>query len=566
MSLLLATMLLLQDKTAEQLIDKLRSDKVEEREEAARKLKEMGKAALPELEKARGDKDPEVASRARYLVEVAALREKLSPYLRNVLPGVEDRLAAGGHAWTEVLLEVMRKDKKGERKYPDLQKDDLNHLAGPGVREATPKEKLEICQFLERDVLAKETAPNILKLLLKDRSAEVRSKAAHALGELGAKNAAPEVAKLLEDEIAGVRSSAAWALGKLGAKETTPGIAKLLKDGDAGVRTMAVRALGKLGAKEIAPEIVKLLQDEEADVRSRAAEALGSLGVNETALEIVKLLKDKDAGVRGWAAAALGRLGGKETVPEIVKLLWDGDANVRSWAGHVLGSLGAKETAPEIVKLLKDKDEHVRLMTASVLEDLGAKECAPEILKLLKDGDANVRYLSVRVLGRLGAREAAPDIAKLLRDGDPRVRSMAASSLCGFGLREGVPVLLEESKALPVRLSALNVLRRKEVWERLAKKALGRDLQGTIHQIAETLERESGLRMVFPAKEELDASMTYWIGRRGGQESLFETLGQVLDLADGNHEIILESDCIRIVSREEAIKFWTAWWLKEGKQ
>jgi hypothetical protein len=77
--LLLATVLLLQDRTVEQPIDKLRSDKVEEREEAARKLKEMGKAALPELQKARGDKDPEVASRARYLAQVAALREKLSP-------------------------------------------------------------------------------------------------------------------------------------------------------------------------------------------------------------------------------------------------------------------------------------------------------------------------------------------------------------------------------------------------------------------------------------------------------------------------------------------------------
>jgi len=566
MRLFLATMLLLQDQTAEQLIDMLRSDKVEEREDAARKLKEMGKAALPELEKAQGDKDPEVASRARYLVEVASLREKLSPSFRKALPGVEDRLAAGGHVWTEVLLEVLRKDKKGERKYPDLQKEDLNHLAGPGVREATSKEKLECCHFLERDVLAKQTAPGILKLLLQDANAEVRSRAAHALGGLEAKKAAPEVAKLLEDKIADVRSSAAWTLGKLEAKETAPEIARLLKDGDAGVRSIAVRVLGELGAKETAPEIVKLLKDEDADVRSRAAEALGSLGVNETASGIVKLLKDKDAQVRGRAAAALGRLGGKETVPELVTLLGDGDANVRSWAGHVLGSLGARESAPEIVKLLRDEDESVRAMAASVMEALGAMECAPEILKLLKDKNARVRYWSVRLLGRLGARETAPEIAKLLKDEDAHVRSMTASSLCGFGVREGVPVLLEESKALSVPLSALNVLRRQEVWERLAKTALGRDLQGTIHQIAEALERQAGLRMVFPAKEGLDSSMTYWIGRRGGQESLLEALGHVLDLANGRHEFILEPDCIRIVSREEAIKFWSAWWLNEGNR
>jgi hypothetical protein len=125
-----------------------------------------------------------------------------------------------------------------------------------------------------------------------------------------------------------------------------------------------------------------------------------------------------------------------------------------------------------------------------------------------------------------------------------------------------VPVLLEESKALPVPLTALNALRRQEVWERLAKTALRRDLQGTTQQIAEAYERESGLRVVFPAKEELDSLMTYWMGRRGGKETLLEALDLLLDF--GSHEVILEPDRIRIVSREEAIKFWSAWWLKEG--
>src|SRR6476646_8421631 len=91
-------------KEAGALIEKLRSGRVEERVQATERLKEMGKAALPELEKAREDKDPEVAKRVLHLIQVAALREKLSPNLLKFNPRLEDRLAEGGHAWTEVLL------------------------------------------------------------------------------------------------------------------------------------------------------------------------------------------------------------------------------------------------------------------------------------------------------------------------------------------------------------------------------------------------------------------------------------------------------------------------------
>jgi HEAT repeat protein len=614
---------------ARDLIEKLHSGKIEERDEATRKLKELGKDALPELEKATRDGDSEVAGRAKYLLEVIALRGTLSPTLRKVLPGLEDRLALGGHTWTQVLLTLIRVHPNEERVYPDLKKEDLLALAGPGVREArTVEEKVEICQLLvndpfAREVLspaspeiikllqdgnasvrssaadalgslgAKETIPKILKLLkdddadvctsainallslgakesvpeilklLKDDDASVRREAVHALGILEAKESVPELVVLLNDDDALVRGNAAGALGILGKKETAPKILKLLKDDQWLVRSSAAEALGRLGAKESVPELVKLLKDDGVFVCAKAAEALGRLGAKETAPEILKLLKDKDETVRSSAVDALGRLGTKETVLELVTLLRDERGEVRSSAAFVLWILGAKETAPEILKLLRDKDGTVRSNAAFVLGRLRVKETGPDLVKLLKDEDGRVRSQVADALGRLGAKETAPELVKLLTDG-PDVSSSAALSLCRFGLKDGVPLLLEfarmKSKNFWVALCPLNSLRRPDIWERLREVGLDRDLEGTIPQVVQEIGRKAGLRVLVPAKDE-----TYFtpsrIEIRGGHTSLLEGLEKILPGSE--YEIIFESDSIRILPREEALKFWHDWWKEQ---
>ena len=79
----------------------MRSDKVEEREEATKKLRILGKAADVELKKATQDRDPEVSARARMLLRRLEIQAKLSSTFRKTFPGVEDRLAGGDdHAWT----------------------------------------------------------------------------------------------------------------------------------------------------------------------------------------------------------------------------------------------------------------------------------------------------------------------------------------------------------------------------------------------------------------------------------------------------------------------------------
>ena len=69
MNLLLAVAFFVQDKTAEQLIEQLSSDSVEERGQAREQLKRMGKSAIPALEKAAKGNDAEVIQSARDILE-----------------------------------------------------------------------------------------------------------------------------------------------------------------------------------------------------------------------------------------------------------------------------------------------------------------------------------------------------------------------------------------------------------------------------------------------------------------------------------------------------------------
>ncbi len=69
MDLLLAALLLLQDRGIDELIEKLRSDKIEERNDAAAELRKRGEAALPLLEKASRDPNNNLSDAAKELIK-----------------------------------------------------------------------------------------------------------------------------------------------------------------------------------------------------------------------------------------------------------------------------------------------------------------------------------------------------------------------------------------------------------------------------------------------------------------------------------------------------------------
>lgn len=146
-------------KEARELIEQLRSEKIEDRESAIGRLKALGAAALPELERASRDRDPEVSGRARHVIRAIEVMKRLTPNVTKAVPGVEDRLAVGaGHTWTEVFLEL---SDRGRQRELGLKREDLECLAVPALEAAkSAQEKQILCERAIRHRLTR-VAPKI---------------------------------------------------------------------------------------------------------------------------------------------------------------------------------------------------------------------------------------------------------------------------------------------------------------------------------------------------------------------------------------------------------------------
>jgi len=290
------------------LVDRLGSDLLDEREEATRQLKVLGKAAAVPLERAARSEDPEVAGRAQLLLRRIAIQDRISPRLQECFPGLADRLLAGDAAWKDVLFEGLEEDKLGNRRRPALLPADLEFLAAGALRGcATSAERIQVCSWVV--VCGLKGATDELLRVLGDADPAVRSAACHSLAGLGAASAVPAIARLLEDPVGNVRARAAWALADLKVGDQATAIARLVVDPERQVRCYAAASLRRLGALEsgVAP-VRSALADREPAVRLRAIEAAMRTGERELVGDLRALLQDADEAVRVAALEGLRRL------------------------------------------------------------------------------------------------------------------------------------------------------------------------------------------------------------------------------------------------------------------
>ena len=446
---------------AEELVERLGSDQVEEREEAIRGLKKLGKAAVPALEKASAGGDPEVIGRAKLLLKTIGFMDRLTPELRKAIPGIEDRLAASdGRAWTRLLLQAGERWTLVDRPYRQLQAKDLDPLAAPALAGAvTTQDKIDVSNVIQAARL-RSGAPGLIEYL-KDADALVRLEAIGALGSLDAKAAAPEIRKQINDPNPLNRLLAVHALGELGAKEAVPDLVPLLKDPDGDLKSKTVDVLVILGAKEAVPELLDLIKE--------------GLGPDTAARQL------------GWLRA-------KEAIPSVRALLVDGDIDVRLAAAWALGRMGSDAGFPLAVAQLDHAVPRVRSEALRIVAEFEVKGAIHGLVRMLANRDLSVP--AGRGLCRLGSREGVGPIFE------------------GWGTRAE-----QEDDGF-----WLNALRARETCDRLLKKEWTESLEGTGREVLERLAREAELPLEWSPKAPGGEPNRLEPGWKRGRSTLLEAI------------------------------------------
>ena len=245
---------------------------------------------------------------------------------------------------------------------------------------------------------------NDLGILLFDKDARIRERAALAAGRIGDERSVASLTTLLKtDKEASVRARAAFALGETELPAASAALLEVLQEGTGSGETRAriIEALGK-----IAPLIPK-------------TDEAGTRAVGEA---ILKALDDelkpgtkpsREVILEGLTAALRARPTGAGTV--VVRFLSSTDARVRADAANTLARLRAKEGSEKLRALLAGDPNGV--VRANAARALGAAEDAASLdalaARVAKDEDARVRVSAIRSLAALkDARAAAPLIAR----------------------------------------------------------------------------------------------------------------------------------------------------------
>lgn len=299
---------------------------------------------------------------------------------------------------------------------------------------------------------AKSADQAIAERLRGDASAEVRRKAAYALGRI---NADPDsvVADLigaLNDASEEVRQAASESLPKMGPAAVTP-LRKALQDPSEKMRDTAARTLGALGAaaEPAIPELKALLLDPEKKTADAAADALA--GIGKAALPALTAGAASDSlGVRSLALRSLHKIG-VPAVTTLVDLLGAKHVDVRQQVAAVLGSMQVNDKVVVIGLgfALKDPDAQVRRNALQSLQQMGtgAKLAEPYISAAIVDIDPQVRLQAFHALSNLGV-DPRPGLKKALSHKDAAVRITTAALMTALNLEIELaqPALVEGLK------------------------------------------------------------------------------------------------------------------------
>jgi HEAT repeat protein len=177
----------------------------------------------------------------------------------------------------QLLTALMAKAKGEEKLHFESQLIALGSSAVPALVDLANTEVDWQTAMQTLDALGKLKAPEglgVMRVYLLHENDWVRIAAAHALGDIGGKDAVEGLAYALTDTSDTVVAAALIGLGKTGDSQAVEKCAVLLNHPNARLRGAAVSAIGRLGGADTRRLLEPMMNDDDSGVRYKAKQAL----------------------------------------------------------------------------------------------------------------------------------------------------------------------------------------------------------------------------------------------------------------------------------------------------
>jgi len=211
-----------------------------------------------------------------------------------------------------------------------------------------------------------------------------------------------------------------------------------LKDDDAQVRERAALAIGRIGDKEGAKLLYELISnDASIDVASTAAFALGLTGERQYARQLLDIAYDLPGRVAAQAVLAAGRLSDSTSAEvhlAVESYFTHPSPEVREAACYAVYLSNARIATAQLFEIFnREPDDEVRIAAMYSLARMKIGQAENIYEKSLSDADPFVRSIAVRGLSFAGSDNSTHLLAIAVNDTDPGV---AASAILALGKRK----------------------------------------------------------------------------------------------------------------------------------
>lgn len=289
-----------------------------------------------------------------------------------------------------------------------------------------------------------ERAANHLILALSSQDSYTRYFTVGALGKInGSEKVLYALVRALSDHEANVRSKAAEALGNINHEKAAESLIQVLCDKSPEVRSSAAKALGKIGNGTVVNSLIQALSDQNSDVRYRAAEALGKIGGERAIIFLITALFDQNSSVRSYSAEALGKIGDEKVVDSLVQSLFDQYSYIRSKVAEALGKIGGGKAIDLLIRVISDQHKDVRSSVAEALGKIGSEKAIDPLIRAISDQNSDVRYRVIEALGRIDSERIIEPLILALSDQNSNVRNSAVYTLTKTGNVTSLEKLLQ---------------------------------------------------------------------------------------------------------------------------